>query len=68
MVSPATDSNAMTVSLESTRMQRRSYRPVNERIRLEKMRMLVSHCDEYMANGPTNAVRHEFVMIANDRK
>ena len=30
--------------------------------------MLVSHCDEYMANGLTNAVRHEFVMIANDRQ
>ena len=29
--------------------------------------MLVSHCGEYMANGLTNAVRHEFVMIANDR-
>ena len=30
--------------------------------------MLVSHCDEYMGNGLTNAVRHEFVMIANDRQ
>ena len=30
--------------------------------------MLVSHCGEYMANGLTNAVRHEFVMIASDRK
>ena len=30
--------------------------------------MLVSHCGEYMANGLTNAVRHEFVMIANDRQ
>ena len=30
--------------------------------------MLVSHCGEYMANGLTNAVRHEFVMIANDRE
>ena len=29
--------------------------------------MLLSHCGEYMANGLTNAVRHEFVMIANDR-
>ena len=29
--------------------------------------MLVSHCGEYMANGLTNAVRHEFVMIANNR-
>ena len=29
--------------------------------------MLVSHRGEYMANGLTNAVRHEFVMIANDR-
>ena len=28
--------------------------------------MLVSHCGEYMANGLTNAVRHESVMIAND--
>ena len=28
--------------------------------------MLVSHGGDYMANGPTNAVRHEFVMIAND--
>ena len=28
----------------------------------------VSHCGEYMANGLTNAVRHEFVMIANDRQ
>ena len=26
--------------------------------------MLVSHCGEYVANGLTNAVRHEFVMIA----
>ena len=30
--------------------------------------MLVSHCGEYMANGLTNSVRHEFVMIANDRQ
>ena len=30
--------------------------------------MLVSHCGEYMANWLTNAVRHEFVMIANDRQ
>ena len=30
--------------------------------------MLVSHCGEYMANGLTNAVRHAFVMIANDRQ
>ena len=30
--------------------------------------MLVSHCGEYMANGLTNAVRHESVMIANDRQ
>ena len=30
--------------------------------------MLVSHYGEYMANGLTNAVRHEFVMIANDRQ
>ena len=30
--------------------------------------MLVSHCGEYVANGHTNAVRHEFVMIANDRQ
>ena len=30
--------------------------------------MLVSHCGEYMANGLTNAVRHEFVMIAYDRQ
>ena len=30
--------------------------------------MLVSHCGEYMANVLTNAVRHEFVMIANDRQ
>ena len=30
--------------------------------------MLVSHCGEYMANGLTNAVRHEFVMIGNDRQ
>ena len=30
--------------------------------------MLVSHCGEYMANGLTNAVRREFVMIANDRQ
>ena len=29
--------------------------------------MLVSHCGEYMANGLTNAIRHEFVMIGNDR-
>ena len=30
--------------------------------------MLLSHCGEYMANGLTNSVRHEFVMIANDRQ
>ena len=30
--------------------------------------MLLSHCGEYMANGLTNAVRHEFVTIANDRQ
>ena len=30
--------------------------------------MLVSHCGEYMANGLTNAVRHAFLMIANDRQ
>ena len=30
--------------------------------------MLVSHCGEYMANGLTNAVRHEFIMITNDRQ
>ena len=30
--------------------------------------MLVSHCGEYMANGLTNAVRHDFFMIANDRQ
>ena len=30
--------------------------------------MLVSHCGKYMANGLTNAVRYEFVMIANDRQ
>ena len=30
--------------------------------------MLVSHGGEYMANGLSNAVRHEFVMIANDRQ
>ena len=30
--------------------------------------MLVSHCGEYMANGLTNAVRHGFIMIANDRQ
>ena len=30
--------------------------------------MLLSHCGEYMANGLTNAVRHEFVMIATDRQ
>ena len=30
--------------------------------------MLLSHCGEYMANGLTNAVRQEFVMIANDRQ
>ena len=30
--------------------------------------MLLSHCGEYMANGLTNTVRHEFVMIANDRQ
>ena len=30
--------------------------------------MLVSHCGEYMANGLTNAIRHQVVMIANDRQ
>ena len=30
--------------------------------------MLVSRCGEYMANGLTNAVRHEVVMIANYRQ
>ena len=29
---------------------------------------IVSHCGEYMANGLTNAVRYEFVIIANDRQ
>ena len=28
----------------------------------------VSHGGEYMANGLTNVVRHEFVIIANDRQ
>ena len=37
-------------------------------ISVSKYMMLVSHCGEYMANGLTNAVRHEFVMIANDRQ
>ena len=32
------------------------------------MLMLVSHYGEYMANGLTNAIRHQFVMIANDRQ
>ena len=26
--------------------------------------MLVSHCGEYTANGLTNAIRHQFAMIA----
>ena len=26
--------------------------------------LLVSHCGEYMANGLTNAIRHQFAMIA----
>ena len=30
--------------------------------------MLLSHSGDYMANGLTNAVCHEFVMIANDRQ
>ena len=30
--------------------------------------MLVSHYGEHLANGLTNAVRHEFVMIPNDRQ
>ena len=30
--------------------------------------MLVLHCGEYMENWLTSAVRHEFVMIANDRQ
>ena len=30
--------------------------------------MLVSHCGEYVANGLTSAIRHQFVMIANDRQ
>ena len=38
------------------------YREINRTL------MLLSHCGEYMANGLTNAVRHEFVMIANDRQ
>ena len=37
-------------------------------LRMQLFVMLVSHCIEYMANGLTNAVRHEFVMIANDRQ
>ena len=37
-------------------------------IYLTSLSMLVSHCGEYMANGLTNAVRHEFVMNANDRQ
>ena len=34
----------------------------------ERSLMLVSHCGEYMANGLTNAIRHQFAMIANDRQ
>ena len=30
--------------------------------------LLVSHCGEYMPNGLTNAIRHQFIMIANDRQ
>ena len=33
-----------------------------------KFVMLVSQCGEYMANGLANAIRHHFVMIANDRQ
>ena len=40
----------------------------NTSVQLITVFMLVSHCGEYMANGLTNAVRHEFVMIANDRQ
>ena len=38
------------------------------RMKLILILILLSHCGEYMANGLTNAVRHEFVMIANDRQ
>ena len=37
-------------------------------LRYEERLMLVSHGGEYMANGLTNGVCHEFVMIANDRQ
>ena len=46
----------------------RSCGVANIRNRFLKFVMLLSHCGEYMANGLTNAVRHEFVMIANDRQ
>ena len=50
------------------------YLPVMEQKETETIRsdkegiILVSHCGEYMANGLTNAVHHDFVMIANDRQ
>ena len=40
------------------------YRTRINKTRQTAMVMVVSHCGEYMANGLTNAVRHEFVMIA----
>ena len=42
--------------------------PDERSLTIDASLMLLSHCGEYMANGLTNAVRHEFVMIANDRQ
>ena len=42
--------------------------PIRSTVQCPILLMLVSHCGEYMSNGLTNAVRHEFVMIANDRQ
>ena len=30
--------------------------------------MLLSHSGEYMANGFTNAIRHQFAMVKSDRQ
>ena len=41
-------------------MREKTNRPTAAAIKTDFFVMLVSHCGEYMANGLTNAVRHEF--------
>ena len=61
----STSSSSSCPSVSSSSSWHVSFRIV---FQAPKSLMLVSHCGEYMANGLTNAVRHEFVMIANDRQ